>query len=161
MPGQNGRHFVGDVFECISFNGKICIWFKYHWIVFLMVQLTIHQCCFRWWHGVEQAKRHYQNQLWHSFLTQTCVTQPQWVKLVSLSTSFWSSDSITMSRNRGEYCGGLCIFFYSWCWRNTSECFTVVLSVITYHIKKHHGRVWGETQYYKTHWPISWLQAQM
>ena len=38
--------------------------FKFHWILFLGVQLTIFQHWFWWWLGIGQAPSHYLNQWW-------------------------------------------------------------------------------------------------
>ena len=27
-PGQNGRHFAGDIFKCVSMNEKFCMFIK-------------------------------------------------------------------------------------------------------------------------------------
>ena len=53
--------------------------FKFYWIVFLGVELTINYW-FRYWLGAEQATGHYLNQWLHSLLMHLCVTRPQWVK---------------------------------------------------------------------------------
>ena len=37
---------------------------KFHWSLFLRVQLTIFQHWFRWWLGAGQATSHYLNQWW-------------------------------------------------------------------------------------------------
>ena len=37
---------------------------KFHWNLFLRVQLTIFQHWFRWWLGADQATSHYLNQWW-------------------------------------------------------------------------------------------------
>ena len=50
---------------------------KFHWSLFLRVQLTIFQHRFRWWLGAVQATSHYLNQWWPSSTTQICVTRPQ------------------------------------------------------------------------------------
>ena len=42
-PGQNGRHFADDIFRCNSVNEKFIFWLKFHWSLFLSVQLTISQ----------------------------------------------------------------------------------------------------------------------
>ena len=39
-------------------------WLKFHWSLFLRVQLTIFQHWFRKWLGVDQATSHYLNQRW-------------------------------------------------------------------------------------------------
>ena len=48
-PGWNGCHFTDDIFRCIFVNEKFCILIKFHWILFLRVQLTLRQHWFRWW----------------------------------------------------------------------------------------------------------------
>ena len=53
--------------------------FKVHWILFLMVQLTIFQLWFRQWLGADQATTHYLNQWWSILLTHIRVTGPQWI----------------------------------------------------------------------------------
>ena len=60
---------------------------KFHWRLFLKVQLTIFQHWFRYWLGAEQATSHYLNQWWPSSTTHTCVTRPQWGKGSLPSTS--------------------------------------------------------------------------
>ena len=52
---------------------------KFHWNLFLRVQLTISQHWCRWWLGPSQATSHYLNPWWYSLLTHICVTWPQWV----------------------------------------------------------------------------------
>ena len=42
-PGQNGRHFADDIFRCIFVNEMFLFWLKFHWSLFLWVQLTITQ----------------------------------------------------------------------------------------------------------------------
>ena len=37
---------------------------RFHWSLFLRVQITIIQHCFRWWLGAGQATSHYLNQWW-------------------------------------------------------------------------------------------------
>ena len=52
---------------------------KFHWSLFLKVQLKRFQHWFRKWLGAEQATSHYLNQWWLSSMTHICVTWPQWV----------------------------------------------------------------------------------
>ena len=54
---------------------------KFHWSLFLKVQLTIFHHWFRQWLGGEQATSHYLNQWWPSSTTHICVTRPQWDNL--------------------------------------------------------------------------------
>ena len=52
---------------------------KFHWSLFLSIQLITFQHWFRQWLGAVQATSHYLNQWW---LVYSCiyVTRPQWVK---------------------------------------------------------------------------------
>ena len=43
----------------------------FNWILFIM-RLMRSNHWFRWWLGAEQATSHYQNQWWHSSVTQIC-----------------------------------------------------------------------------------------
>ena len=64
-PRQNGRHFADDMFKSISLNENVCEFrLKFLWSLFLRVQLTIIQHCFRSWLGAVQATSHYLNQWW-------------------------------------------------------------------------------------------------
>ena len=58
-------------------------WLKFHWSMFLRIQLTIFQYWFRWWLCAEQATRHYLNQWCPRLPRHICVTQPQWVNTLS------------------------------------------------------------------------------
>ena len=40
---------------------------RFHWSLFLRVQLTIFQHWFRWWLGADQATSHYLNQCWYLY----------------------------------------------------------------------------------------------
>ena len=44
---RNGRHFAHDIFKCFSLNENVWILIKFHWNLFLRVQLTIFQHLFR------------------------------------------------------------------------------------------------------------------
>ena len=46
-PRQNGCQFADDVLKCIFFNEIFEFWLKFHWILFLRVQLAIFQHWFR------------------------------------------------------------------------------------------------------------------
>ena len=46
-PGQNDRLFADDIFTCILVNNFFLFWLKFHWCLFLRVQLTITQYWFR------------------------------------------------------------------------------------------------------------------
>ena len=64
-PRRNGRHFVDDIFKCSFLNKNVLISrLRFHWSLFLRVQLTIFQHCFRKWLGTDQATSHYLIQWW-------------------------------------------------------------------------------------------------
>ena len=56
-------------------------WFrlKYHWNLFLKIQLTIFKNWFRECRGGDQATSHYLNRWWPRLPTQICVTRSQYV----------------------------------------------------------------------------------
>ena len=56
---------------------------KFHWNLFLRVQLIILQHWFRKWLGAEPATSHYLNQWWPTLVTHICVPRPQWVNIKS------------------------------------------------------------------------------
>ena len=73
---------MADVFQ-MTFSNAFS-WIKmyefllrFHWSLFLRVQLTIFQHWLRLWLGAEQATSHNLNQLWSSLLTHICITWPQ------------------------------------------------------------------------------------
>ena len=45
--GQNGHHFADDIFRYIFVNESFVFWSRFHWTLFLRVQLTITQHWFR------------------------------------------------------------------------------------------------------------------
>ena len=51
---------------------------KFHWSLFLRVQLTISHHWFRYWLGTDQATSHCLKQWW-LVLAHICVTRPHWV----------------------------------------------------------------------------------
>ena len=47
-PGQHGRRFTGNIFRCIFLNETFFLfWWKFHWSLFLRVQLAMTQHWFR------------------------------------------------------------------------------------------------------------------
>ena len=54
---------------------------KFHWSLFLRVQLTKFQQWFRLWLGADRATSHYLKQCWPSSPTHICVTRGRWVNL--------------------------------------------------------------------------------
>ena len=70
---QNGCHFTDDIFKCIFLNENVWIPIKFHWNLFLRVQLTIFQYWLRWWLGAFQVTSYYLNQ-W--LLVHRCTYAP-------------------------------------------------------------------------------------
>ena len=81
---------------------------RFHWNLFLGVQLTIFQHWFRWWLGTDRATSHYLKQwwlvYWRIYASLICVTRPQWVKtLIFVSPLCFTTDG----RNAGDiFMGG-------------------------------------------------------
>ena len=72
-------------------------WFKFHWVLFLRVQLTIRQHWFRQWLGAEQATSHYLKQCLPSSLTHICGTR------VGMSQTFpvtWKLHKYTQQKKK-------------------------------------------------------------
>ena len=64
-----GRDKMAAIYQTTFWNAfswmKIYkFWLRFHWSLFLRVQSTIFQHCFRWWLGAVQATSHYLNQWW-------------------------------------------------------------------------------------------------
>ena len=81
---------TNDTLKCIFLNQNVRIfieiefWLKFHWSLFLRVQLTIFQHGFRKWLGTDQVTSHYLNQCWYVVLKHICVTWPRWVKQTAM-----------------------------------------------------------------------------
>ena len=97
-PEQNGHNFTDGILKSIFLNETCVFWFKFQ-SLFLRIQLTISQCCFRRWHDTEQATSHYLNQWWPSPLLHICDTRGRRVKeatdicVISCHISEWNSIS--------------------------------------------------------------------
>ena len=63
-PRQNGRHFPEDILNGFSWTKMYEFRIKFHWNLFLGVQLTIFQHRCKWWLGADLATSHYLNQWW-------------------------------------------------------------------------------------------------
>ena len=63
-PRQNGRHFADDTFKHIFVMKMLQFRLKFHWSLFIRIQLTIFQHWFSWWLGADQATSHYLKQWW-------------------------------------------------------------------------------------------------
>ena len=74
--------------DAFLWMGSFAFWLKFHWSLFLRVQLTVFHHWFRWWLGAGQATSHYLNQWWLTFTDHICVTRPQWV-INSLRSGEW------------------------------------------------------------------------
>ena len=77
------------IWNAFSWIKILKFWLKFHWSLFLMVQLTIFQHWSRYWLGADEATSHYLNQLWLDYRRiDACVTRPQWVNAYTLITRF-------------------------------------------------------------------------
>ena len=65
---KNGRQFA-DFSNAFYWMKMFVFWLKFHWSLFLRVQLTIYQHWFRWWLGTDQSTSHYLNQWWLDSIT--------------------------------------------------------------------------------------------
>ena len=63
-PRQNGCHWQTTFSNAFSWMKIYEFRLRFHWNLFLRVQLTIFQHWFRWWLGADQAASHYLNQWW-------------------------------------------------------------------------------------------------
>ena len=63
-------------------------WFKFHWSLFVKLQLTISEHWFRYWLGAEQATSHYLNQCWPCSPTHICGSRGRWVTCGLVKLSF-------------------------------------------------------------------------
>ena len=61
---QNGYLFADDIFNIFSSMNMFEFRERFHWSLFLRVQLTIFQHWFRLWLGADQAASHYLIQWW-------------------------------------------------------------------------------------------------
>ena len=62
-PRRICRHFADDILKCIFWKIYV-FWLKFHWSLFLRVQLTIFQNWFRRWLDAHRATSHCLNQWW-------------------------------------------------------------------------------------------------
>ena len=58
---------------------KVVFWIKFHWILFLGVQLIISQHWFRQCLCAKEKTGHYLKQCWLSFIMSYGITMPQWI----------------------------------------------------------------------------------
>ena len=93
-PGQNHWHLTDDISRCIVVIEKFCILIKKnHWSLFLRVQSTITQQCFRLWLCAKWATRHYL--CWHFLLMHICGTRGRWVnKCNAVRESYMASATL-------------------------------------------------------------------
>ena len=105
--------FQTTFFKSISWMKKHEFCLRFHWSLFLRVQLTIFHHWFRLWLGADQATSHFLERWWPCLLTHMCVTRPQWVKSTSLyiNITMFSMLFIHCSRRR-PISGRLCLFLH-------------------------------------------------
>ena len=89
-PDKMAAIFADDIFQRNFVNDTFCIWFEFHWSLFIRVQLTISQHWFRWWLGADQATSLYLNQCRPIPLRiyNVCDTTLPWVNLV-VNSEIW------------------------------------------------------------------------
>ena len=80
-PRQNGRHFADDTFKRIFVNENVRISIKVSLKLFLRVQWTILQHCFRLWLGAAQLLS---EPMLACSPSHICVSRPQWINLYPL-----------------------------------------------------------------------------
>ena len=68
-----GRQFADDIFKCIFLNETYEFRLRFHWILFLRVELIIYQHWFRLWLGAGEATSHCLNQWWFCWRIYTSV----------------------------------------------------------------------------------------
>ena len=81
--GKNGCHFADDILKCILANENFVFWVKFHWSLFLVVQLTIIQ------HGLDNglAPNRRQSIIWtsadpiHRLIIYTCRNRGRYGRL--------------------------------------------------------------------------------
>ena len=73
-PIKNGRYFADDTFKRIFLNENVIFLSKFHWSLFLRVQLTISII------GSENGDKPLSELMMVKIRTHICVTWPQWVK---------------------------------------------------------------------------------
>ena len=70
-PRRNGHHFPDDIFICISLMHMYEFWLRFHWGLYLMVQLPIFQYWIGKWFGAGQMTSHCLNHWcivhWHIY----------------------------------------------------------------------------------------------
>ena len=79
--------------------------FKFHWSLFVKVQLAIHQChfWFRWWLGAVEGTSHYLNQWGHRLLTHIRKLCCHWLRglwqlnVTSICCPWWHHMSMMLA----------------------------------------------------------------
>ena len=94
-----GRDKMADISQTTlssAFSGKEISEFllRFHWSLFLRVQLIIFQHCFRWRLGADQATSHYLNQGWKvcwCIWASLGLNELTWMKIISLWNKYCPS----------------------------------------------------------------------
>ena len=72
--------------DCASIRSYFC--FRFHWNLFLKVQVTVSQHWLRWWHGTEQLTSHATECVTSHYLKQGCDhVGPCWVWVTHICVS--------------------------------------------------------------------------
>ena len=68
----------------MHFGSNLFYLIKFHSSLFLGIQLTGNQHCYRQWLSVQQATNNYLNRWWPNSLTHTYVTMAKWFKVTNV-----------------------------------------------------------------------------
>ena len=150
--------------SAFSWMKNLLFWFKFHWILFLMVQLTITQHWFRKWLGTGQATNHYLNHWWldyrriyaslglnelmQYFTAQCPVIILLWVT-TRLSTNSYSINKMTKSYQPWDVTHKLCFNTENSKWWLTVTSLDRILDPF------HNGILW--MQYTGQNWIQEWV----
>ena len=72
--------------QMASNTENVSIWWRHHVCLSQGIQLIISHLCFRYWHSAGPCgltTNHYLSQRWHILLMHICVTQSQWINVVT------------------------------------------------------------------------------
>ena len=65
-------------------------WFKFHWSLFLRIELKISLHWSRWWLHAKQVTSHYLNQCWPNSMMHICYTTGRWVNVCGVYDSTYN-----------------------------------------------------------------------
>ena len=121
-PRQNGHRFAYDTFNKLSWMKMLEFWLRFHWSLFLRVQLIIIRI------GSDNGLALFRRQaiIWtnDSLLMHICVSQPQWVKPMArwIMAMFVTDLQVKLMNhiNESHYLN-LCWLTIKWIWWHSPE----------------------------------------